>query len=153
MDDSQKDTTVRTDDTSTKKAVRSVNTDSAPASGIQALAPELQKIIDARHHDPFSVLGKHNVAGTDIVRVFLPRASEVQLPAVNGTLQRVPNTDLFEWRGAADQLISPYQLKWTDDTGNEQSTHDPYSFLPQLQDFDLHLFAEGKHWHAYRMLG
>jgi len=153
MDDSQKDTTVRTDDISTKKAVRSVNTDPAPARGAQTLAPELQKIIDARHHDPFSVLGKHNVGGTDIVRVFLPRAREVQLPAVNGTVQRIPNTDLFEWRGAADQLSSPYQLKWIDDTGNERSTHDPYSFLPQLQDFDLHLFAEGKHWHAYRMLG
>jgi 1,4-alpha-glucan branching enzyme len=153
MDDSQKDTTVRTDDISAKKTVRSVNTDSAPASGAQTLAPELQKIIDARHHDPFSILGKHSVAGTDIVRVFLPRAREVQLPAINATLQRIPNTDLFEWRGAADQLPSPYQLKWTDDTGNEHSRHDPYSFLSQLPDFDLHLFAEGKHWHAYRMLG
>ena len=153
MDDSQQDTTARTDDTDAKQAARSVNTDPAPARGTQTLAPELQMIIDARHHDPFSVLGKHNLAGTDIVRVFLPRAREVQLPAVNGTLQRIPNTDLFEWRGAANQLISPYQLKWTDDIGNEHSTHDPYSFLPQLPDFDLHLFAEGKHWHAYRMLG
>ncbi len=153
MDDSQQDTTARTEDTDAKEAVRSVNTDPAPARGAQTLAPELQMIIDARHHDPFSVLGKHNVGGTDIVRVFLPRAREVQLPAVNGTLQRIPNTDLFEWRGAADQLISPYQLKWTDDIGNEHSTHDAYSFLPQLPDFDLHLFAEGKHWHAYRMLG
>ena len=153
MDDSQQDTTARTDDTDAKQAARSVNTDPAPARGTQTLAPELQMIIDARHHDPFSVLGKHNLAGTDIVRVFLPRAREVQLPAVNGTLQRIPNTDLFEWRGAANQLISPYQLKWTDDIGNEHSTHDPFSFLPQLPDFDLHLFAEGKHWHAYRMLG
>ncbi|EDN71925.1 1,4-alpha-glucan branching enzyme [Beggiatoa sp. SS] len=24
---------------------------------------------------------------------------------------------------------------------------------PQVSDFDMHLFSEGKHWHAYRFLG
>jgi 1,4-alpha-glucan branching enzyme len=31
--------------------------------------------------------------------------------------------------------------------------HDPYSFKPQLSDFDLHLFSAGKHLHIYRILG
>ena len=29
------------------------------------LSPELQKIVEARHHDPFSILGKHQVDGKD----------------------------------------------------------------------------------------
>ena len=41
--------------------------------------------------------------------------------------------------------------------GQERPTagiaHDPYAFPPQLADFDLHLFGEGRHWHAYRFLG
>ncbi|NOR41560.1 MAG: 1,4-alpha-glucan branching protein GlgB, partial [Gammaproteobacteria bacterium] len=32
-------------------------------------------------------------------------------------------------------------------------SYDPYCFPPQLSDYDLHLFAEGKHWHIYRILG
>jgi 1,4-alpha-glucan branching enzyme len=153
MEDSQKHTTLLPDDTGAAAAVRTVTTDPAKPASVSALDPELQKIIDARHHDPFTVLGKHRVGSTDIVRVFNPRAHEIQLPTINGSLQRIPDTDLFEWRGDADQLDSPYPLKWVDGAGNEHLTHDPYSFLPQLPDFDLHLFSEGKHWHAYRVLG
>ena len=31
--------------------------------------------------------------------------------------------------------------------------HDPYAFPPLLTDFDLHLFAEGRHYRAYDMMG
>ncbi|WP_455222424.1 1,4-alpha-glucan branching protein GlgB [Kaarinaea lacus] len=152
MDDSQNNTTVRSDDSSANEAARSVTKVPAP-NDVSTLAPDLQKIIEARHHDPFSILGKHNVAGTDIVHAFIPRAREVYLPAINATMQRIPHTDLFEWRGEAGQLQSPYQIRWIDEAGHELLAYDPYSFLPQLPDFDLHLFSEGKHWHAYRMLG
>ena len=30
---------------------------------------------------------------------------------------------------------------------------DAYAFAPQLGDLDLHLFGEGRHRHAYRVLG
>jgi len=43
-------------------------------------------------------------------------------------------------------------LTWLD-AGHEHIAHDPYSFPPQLSEFDLHLFSEGKHRHAYRILG
>ena len=119
----------------------------------QILDADLSKIINATHHDPFAVLGKHTIGSTDIVRVFLPRATEVQLPDISAILQRIPNTDLFEWKGESGKLNSPYLVKWIDESGHEHLTHDTYSFLPQLSDFDLHLFSEGKHWHAYRILG
>lgn len=116
------------------------------------LDTELQKIIEARHHEPFSVLGKHTVEGRTLVRVYIPYAEEVAIAEGNLPMQRIPETDIFEWQGDA-QIPEHYRLIWRDKDHREHITHDPYSFPPQLSDFDMHLFHEGKHWHAYRFLG
>jgi 1,4-alpha-glucan branching enzyme len=42
---------------------------------------------------------------------------------------------------------------WQDNAHREHINHDPYSYSPQLSDFDLHLFGEGRHHHAYQFLG
>jgi len=116
------------------------------------LDTDLQKIVDACHPDPFSVLGKHTVDGHTLVRVYIPCAEEVAIAEGNLQMQRIPETDIFEWRGEA-QLPQRYRLIWRDKDHREHITHDPYCFTPQLSDFDMHLFSEGKHWHAYRFLG
>jgi 1,4-alpha-glucan branching enzyme len=116
--------------------------------------PEIQKIIEARHHDPFSVLGRHREGETEVIRVFMPYAHDVKLMPNQLPLQRIPDTDVFEWRGEAKAVKTQYyQLQWRDDEGCLHTGYDPYSFPPQLGDFDLHVFSEGKHWHAYRFLG
>jgi 1,4-alpha-glucan branching enzyme len=111
-----------------------------------------QKILEARHHDPFDVLGRHPQGDEDIVRVFLPHAHEVLLEGRH-QMQRVDNTDLFQWRGPSTQLPQPYQLSWKDDAQQQHTNYDPYCFSPQIGDLDLHLFAEGKHQRLYRVLG
>ncbi|MDM8567265.1 1,4-alpha-glucan branching protein GlgB [Candidatus Halobeggiatoa sp. HSG11] len=113
---------------------------------------DLQKIVDARHHDPFSVLGKHSVNGKTTVRVYIPYAETVTIAEGNLPMQRIEGSDLFEWQGDAE-IPEHYRLIWRDKDYRDHITHDPYSFLPQLADFDMHLFSEGKHWHAYRFLG
>ena len=117
------------------------------------LEHELERITLARHHDPFSVLGKHREQDLDMVRVFLPQADEVTILESNVRLERIPDTDLFEWRGAPGTVPDRYHLMWRDSAHHEHIAHDPYSFPPQLSDFDLHLFSEGRHRHAYRILG
>lgn len=118
------------------------------------ITPDLQRILDACHHDPFSVLGRHNVNKTeDIIRVFLPRAEQVRIVDGNIPLQRVGTTDIFQWQGDASQLPIRYRLSWLNDQGQRQTGHDPYCFEPILSEYDLHLFGEGKHWHAYSFLG
>ncbi len=114
---------------------------------------ELERIAQARHHDPFSVLGKHHEQDLDLVRVFLPQADEVTIVEGNVRLERIPDTDLFEWRGTPGTVPDRYHLVWSDSAQHEHIVHDPYSFPPQLRDFDLHLFSEGRHRHAYRILG
>ncbi len=114
----------------------------------------LQKIIDARHHDPFTVLGRHPVGKErEKVVVYLPEAERVSLPEIDAPLKRIPNSDFFIWQGKRGQLKQHYQLEWHDQQGQAHIVHDPYSFAPQISEFDIHLFTEGKHWHLYRILG
>jgi 1,4-alpha-glucan branching enzyme len=119
----------------------------------RALDIELQKIADARHHDPFTILGKHAQENQVVIRTFIPRALEVMVAEGERQLQRVQNTDFFEWQGKPDSIPEHYRLIWRDTEHREHISHDPYSFPPQISEFDLHLFGEGKHWHAYRFLG
>lgn len=121
---------------------------------MRAINGELQRIIDARHHDPFSLLGWHPLAGDRaVVRVYLPGAHEVVLADINAPMKPVGSTDVFEWHGKKNALPMPYRIRWNDGHGHEHIAHDPYCFPPQVSEFDLHLFNEGRHWHAYRFLG
>jgi len=113
------------------------------------------RVMEARHHDPFTVLGRHPHGLGEVIRVFLPEAETVELlhGAESFTMARVPDTDLFEWKTDRTQWTARYQLRWWDKEGLAHVQYDPYTFLPQIPDFDLHLFGEGHHWNAYRFLG
>jgi 1,4-alpha-glucan branching enzyme len=117
------------------------------------LEEPLKRIVDATHHDPFEVLGRHTHDGHALVRVFLPRAQQARIVGPNAKLERIPGTDLFEWFGQESEIPEHYQIAWTDEFGRGDSRFDPYCFEPQIEDFDLYLFSQGKHWHAYRFLG
>jgi 1,4-alpha-glucan branching enzyme len=117
------------------------------------LNSDLRKIAEARHHEPFAVLGKHPHGTGIVVRAYLPYATEVSIIESQLPMQRIPDTDFFEWHGDARNVPHPYRLSWRDPENREHLHYDPYCFGPQLSDFDLHLFNEGKHWHAYRFLG
>ncbi|MBS1214971.1 MAG: glgB [Proteobacteria bacterium] len=117
------------------------------------LSPELQQLVDANHRDPFAVLGRHTENGGVLVRALMPHAEAVSIAEGGFPMQRIGGTDVFEWRGAAADLPERYRLIWRDDQHRDHIGHDPYCYPPQLSDFDLHLFGEGKHWHAHRLLG
>jgi len=116
------------------------------------LSDDLVKIIEARHHDPFSVLGLHTDDKQATVTVFLP---DTQTAFLNNKLplDRIEGTDLFQWTGPSKSLDIPYQINRINGDGTHLQQYDAYAFSPQLSDFDLHLFSEGKHWHAYRFFG
>jgi 1,4-alpha-glucan branching enzyme len=117
------------------------------------LDSELQRISDARHHDPFAVLGRHQLGSKVIVRAFIPRAAEVRIAEGGMPLSRLPDSDHFEWRGDGDALPAHYSLIWRDQHRREHIARDPYTFAPQIGDLDLHLFGEGNHRHAFSFLG
>ena len=108
---------------------------------------------EGRHPNPFSILGRHSQGSCVTVRAFLPGVAQVRLTECNQFLQRLGNTDLFEWQGTAETLPPHYHLAWIDAAGYERTACDPYSFGPQISLYDLHLFNEGRHLHVYRFLG
>ncbi len=72
-----------------------------------------------KHHDPFDVLGIHTLKNAKkeetIVRSFLPHAEVVELKGI-GTMTRIPNSDIFEYKltpkEAQSLLDGHYTLRW-----------------------------------------
>ena len=114
---------------------------------------DIQRVLDRRHPDPFRVLGRHvDAIGGAVVRVHFPDAREVKI-GTGLPMVRLGESDLFVWHGAAAEVPERYTVVWSDYSGVTHELVDPYCFPPQLSDFDLHLLAQGRHWHSYRLLG
>ncbi len=111
------------------------------------------KISAAKHHDPFSILGRHTVNNQTIIKVYLPHAEIVSFSDNGAALTRISGTDFFEYVDAQNTLPAHYRLAWSDKNGVGHENYDPYTFDPQLPEFDQYLFGEGKHWHIYQKLG
>jgi 1,4-alpha-glucan branching enzyme len=114
---------------------------------------EIERLLEVRHPEPFSLLGRHVKKDRMTIRALVPGARGVRLVETGVSLQRVADTDLFEWHGPSGGVPERYRLVWRDEQGLEHVAYDPYCFPPQVADFDMHLFGEGKHWHIYRILG
>jgi len=131
--------------------------DTAKAPGISPgteLSPLFQRFLDARHHDPFEVLGRHRDNGKEVFRAFLPWAERARIGLEGPELARIPGTDLFEASIKIGNAIPPHHvITWEDKSGGRGQHVDPYTFAPFLSDFDLYLFGEGRHHHIYRILG
>jgi len=113
----------------------------------------MQRLLEMRHHDPFSILGRHWIGDNHwCVRALLPDANRAAIEGPSLPMQRIGNTDLFEWIGT-EVIPHHYLIRWEDDQGICHYTCDPYSFSAQLSDMDIHLFAEGSHQHIYQKLG
>ncbi|MEZ2126895.1 MULTISPECIES: 1,4-alpha-glucan branching protein GlgB [unclassified Sinorhizobium] len=114
----------------------------------------LQALVEGRHGDPFSILGRHQYGNLTVVRTLLPGALAVDVvePDTNRVLSRletIHDGGLFAGAigGAASYL---FRIQWQDAV---QETEDPYSFGLLLGDLDLHLISQGTHYDLGRTLG
>jgi 1,4-alpha-glucan branching enzyme len=115
---------------------------------------DAEALAQARHRDPFGVLGPHDVDGARVIHAMLPGARGVE---VLRRADRRPMGRLNEGevQGLFEGVVSegaPYLLRieWPDAV---QETEDPYSFGPVLGELDLHLFNEGRHFKLAEALG
>jgi len=120
---------------------------------METIPQEALKILEARHHDPFTYLGRHDEDDEVIIRAFIPNVPSVTIVETGAQMQRLYHSDLFEWRGHKDDVPDHYHFQWSTAEDESHTICDPYTFPPQLSDFDIHLFGEGNHLHAYRLLG
>jgi len=123
--------------------------------GLMPGREDIEALINARHRDPFSVLGPHpDGQGGMIIRAFLPQALSVRVLA-RGSGEQIASLDTTHVPGLfVGHLDRPqaYELQ-THWAGGEHTSEDPYSFCPLLGELDLYLFAEGNHRDLSRCLG
>ena len=117
------------------------------------LSAEAHAIVEGRHSDPFHYLGLHEEGGRNVVRAFLPEASNVMAIGEHGEaapLARIHDAGLFA--GAFPNGSKRYQLRAR--FGDRVvDLEDPYRFPPVLTDFDLYLLGEGTHQRLYEKVG
>lgn len=122
----------------------------------------IKKIVDADHHDPFSILGMHPVKIKNrkalAVRAFLPDATNVFIiPDNDGHDKRemhlVHDGGFFEAVFEGGKDFFAYALEIYIQDGKKRTIKDPYSFPPVLSDYDLHLISEGNNHKVYDWLG
>ncbi|MCM8540504.1 MAG: 1,4-alpha-glucan branching protein GlgB [Lentisphaeraceae bacterium] len=114
---------------------------------------EKNDILYARTSNPHSILGMHSTSGGFIYRVFDPYAKSINIiiDEKEYKMEKVDPNGFFLYKRNTKKPGS-YRLKKEYDSETTTS-HDPYSFLPAINDFDLHLFCEGRNQELYKMLG
>ncbi len=121
---------------------------------------QIDRIVWNQHHDPFEVLGCHQIERNGesvwVVRAYLPNAKQawVVLPEKRqeAPMQSVHHPHFFECVLEQDPLTN-YQLR-IQDGEHERVIRDPYAFRSvKLTDYDIHLFSEGNHHRIYEKLG
>lgn len=116
----------------------------------------LSRILAGQHHDPFSVLGLHEVGSTLVARVFRPGVATVELidrktgRKVAG-LERV-REGVFAGAIPRRKKWFPYQLRMSEGEA-EWIEEDPYGFGPVLGEIDEYLLGEGTHGQLWKALG
>jgi 1,4-alpha-glucan branching enzyme len=120
---------------------------------------DLAALIEARHPDPFAVLGQHADADGDLwVRVLLPGAQRVALRdaasgrRVGSLLARHP-AGVFEALVPRRRKPFDYRLEVTWADGGTTLLADPYRYGPLIGELDLYYLGEGSHQRPFEVLG
>ncbi|MCS7155246.1 MAG: 1,4-alpha-glucan branching protein GlgB [Bacteroidota bacterium] len=118
----------------------------------------IEALFEARHGDPFAILGPQRDESGWVVRAFWPSARRMWLLTGSGELIEpayvpAPGCFLFRWPGPDRPRAQEYTLRIAEQTGPIWETYDPYAFGPVLGELDRYLLAEGRHWRLYERLG
>ncbi|MEE2732820.1 MAG: 1,4-alpha-glucan branching protein GlgB [Pseudomonadota bacterium] len=118
------------------------------------LQQDLERIIAARHHDPFTVLGIHDDSNQSYLTVYRPHADSVWV-TVEGQrteMKQIGTSGLFRIEGDATSwgrhpVLVERCGEW------EQHFIDPYTFWPQVSEEWLKGFHLQECFDAYRLMG
>ena len=122
----------------------------------QVSEADIRAIVEARHMDPFAILGPHATPDGLAVRCFEPGAASIELlaenPARRIALDRRHPEGFFEGLLPGDKLPIAYRLR-ASRGDSAWEFRDPYAFGPVLGQLDDHLLVEGTHRRLYERLG
>ena len=120
---------------------------------------DIHALVQARHADPFAVLGLHADADGDLwLRALLPGADSVAVhDAKTGrraaALTQRHEAGLFEALLPRRRNAFDYRLQVVWQGGQTSRLADPYACGPLISDTDLYLLGEGSHLRPFEVLG
>ncbi|MFV0502748.1 MAG: 1,4-alpha-glucan branching protein GlgB [Lachnospirales bacterium] len=121
---------------------------------------EVISIVESKHNNPHNILGMHKVEHIlnfeIVIRAFNPNA--ITIKVINQDTNKKYemkkiHTDGFFEVTTDEKDFFKYKLEIETFDNYIYETFDPYSFLPQISDFDIHLFSSGTHYEVYNKLG
>lgn len=111
-------------------------------------------LIHGWHHDPHAVLGMHNTESGVTIRVFDPFADRVCLRWQDHMAEMRKVNEAGLWVLGFEGHFHHFAYEIEKCFGDKVYTaEDPYCFLPQISDMDIHLFNEGTHENVYHFMG
>ncbi len=122
---------------------------------------ELEKIVSSSHNNPHNILGMHETKIGNkkhiAIRVYNPYAKNITcIEKANKKnryeLEKVHLGGFFETAINRKDFFE-YILEIETYEGVVYQTIDPYSFLPQISEYDCFLFNQGNHYEIYEKLG
>ena len=128
----------------------------SPDSDLALSVDLLNAISTGYTSDPFAVFGLHASEKGHLVRTFQPQAESVSIVPKSGKAVKATKIhDSGIWQASFPTRQKPfdYTLEIHPYNGTAYKTADPYCFAPLLSDFDLQLWGEGTHLHAWRFMG
>src|SRR4051794_14243906 len=117
----------------------------------------VQALVEARHDDPFAVLGPHETPDGVVIRALVPGADRLEVleegsGKVVGELESRHAAGLFEGVLKDRPVWFGYTLRARNE-GGTWDLHDPYRFPPVLGEMDDYLIREGTHRRLWERLG
>ncbi|HTL46244.1 MAG TPA: 1,4-alpha-glucan branching protein GlgB [Vicinamibacterales bacterium] len=115
----------------------------------------LDALAQARHGDPFSLLGPHRSEKGIVIRTYQPAAEHVTVVRDGrlAPMARVHPSGIFEAQFDDAPEVFDYRFRIRYPGGHAVETDDPYRYGRVISDYDLYLFGEGKHTRIYDRLG
>ena len=100
------------------------------------LTPELNSLLEARHHDPFGWLGRHpQPDGTVIVRALRPDTASIEIVEADAPMLRVGAHRPLRVAGPCrGRSRARYRLRAVRAAARPREAYDPYCFGPQLDE-------------------
>ncbi|MGN0367151.1 MAG: 1,4-alpha-glucan branching protein GlgB [Wujia sp.] len=112
---------------------------------------------DGKLNAPKHLLGIHDYGDGQVITVYRPHARKVTVSSPTGKTQ-----DELHWLAEGLYGIyypkkkfqgTKYRITTEYEDGTTVVTADAYAFPSQITDFDVYLFAEGKHYDIYEKMG
>jgi len=118
----------------------------------------IRSLLNGEHGSPFDLLGPHQIDDEHVsIRAFRPAAAELNVvDATTGErfpMPRLHDEGFFEVVLPGQVADLRYTYEAVTHEGQIETCGEAYRYQPQLTEFDLYLFGEGRHWQIYDKLG